>query len=63
MVSQVTPIIIRSELDLSFKRVNAWSPHVTPPVETLILRVPRLRSASFSTDLFFRYQRSEQASV
>ena len=30
-------------------------------VGTLELRIPRVRSGSFSTDLFSRYQRSEQA--
>ncbi|PMB17257.1 IS256 family transposase [Fischerella thermalis CCMEE 5198] len=36
---------------------------LTTRVGTLTLRVPRLRNGAFSTDLFFRYQRSEQALV
>lgn len=43
---------------------NGTLPHtLTTRVGTLILRVPRLRNGQFSTDLFFRYQRSEQALV
>ena len=43
---------------------NGTLPHLlTTRVGTLTLRVPRLRSGQFSTDLFFRYQRSEQALV
>lgn len=43
---------------------NGTQPHtLTTRVGTLTLRVPRLRSGQFSTDLFFRYQRSEQALV
>ena len=43
---------------------NGTTPHtLTTRVGTLTLRVPRLRSGQFSTDLFFRYQRSEQALV
>ncbi len=43
---------------------NGTMPHtLTTRVGTLTLRVPRLRSGQFSTDLFFRYQRSEQALV
>ncbi len=39
-------------------------PHpLTTRVGTLTLRVPRLRSGPFSTDIFARYQRSEQALV
>ena len=34
---------------------------ITTRVGTLVLRVPRLRAGKFSTDLFTRYQRSEQA--
>jgi len=36
---------------------------LTTRVGTLILRVPQTRDGSFSTDLFRRYQRSEQALV
>lgn len=43
---------------------NGTLPHpLTTRVGTLTLRVPWLRSGQFSTDLFFRYQRSEQALV
>ena len=43
---------------------NGTIPHtLTTRVGTLTLRVPRLRNGQFSTDLFFRYQRSEQALV
>jgi len=43
---------------------NGTRPHpITTRVGTLTLRVPRLRNGSFSTDLFARYQRSEQALV
>ncbi|WP_028988449.1 IS256 family transposase [Thermicanus aegyptius] len=41
---------------------NGTRPHpITTRVGTLVLRVPRLRSGKFSTELFARYQRSEQA--
>ncbi|GLG01622.1 IS256 family transposase [Alicyclobacillus hesperidum subsp. aegles] len=41
---------------------NGTRPHpLTTRVGTLTLRVPRLRNGSFSTELFARYQRSEQA--
>lgn len=36
---------------------------LTTRVGTLTLRVPRLRNGAFSTEMFFRYQRSEQALV
>jgi len=36
---------------------------LTTRVGTITLRVPRLRNDHFSTDLFARYQRSEQALV
>lgn len=43
---------------------NGTLPHtLTTRVGTLTLRVPRLRNGQFSTDLFMRYQRSEQALV
>lgn len=43
---------------------NGTYPHqLTTRVGTLTLRVPRFRHGSFSTDLFARYQRSEQALV
>ena len=43
---------------------NGTMPHtLTTRVGTITLRVPRLRSGRFSTDMFFRYQRSEQALV
>ena len=41
---------------------NGSRPHpLTTRVGTLTLRVPRLRNGRFSTELFARYQRSEQA--
>ncbi|MCY0900524.1 MAG: IS256 family transposase, partial [Firmicutes bacterium] len=41
---------------------NGTRPHpITTRVGTLVLRVPRLRNGKFSTELFARYQRSEQA--
>jgi transposase-like protein len=41
---------------------NGSYPHcLSTRVGTLTLRIPRLRDGSFSTDLFARYQRSEQA--
>ncbi|EJY54500.1 transposase mutator type [Alicyclobacillus hesperidum URH17-3-68] len=41
---------------------NGTRPHpLTTRVGTLTLRVPRLRNGNFSTELFARYQRSEQA--
>lgn len=41
---------------------NGTRPHpITTRVGTLVLRVPRLRNGTFSTELFARYQRSEQA--
>lgn len=43
---------------------NGTYPHtLTTRVGRLTLRVPRIRGGSFSTDLFLRYQRSEQALV
>lgn len=43
---------------------NGSYPHqVNTRVGTLTLRVPRIRDGSFSTELFARYQRSEQAFV
>ena len=43
---------------------NGTYPHqLTTRVGTLTFRVPRFRHGSFSTDLFARYQRSEQALV
>lgn len=43
---------------------NGFYPHLlTTRVGKLILRVPRLRDGKFSTELFARYQRSEQALV
>lgn len=41
---------------------NGTRPHpLTTRVGTITLRVPRLRNGNFSTELFARYQRSEQA--
>ena len=41
---------------------NGTRPHpLTTRVGALTLRVPRLRNGNFSTELFARYQRSEQA--
>jgi putative transposase len=43
---------------------NGTRPHaLTTRVGTLTLKVPRLRNGNFSTELFARYQRSEQALV
>jgi len=43
---------------------NGTYPHqLTTRVGTITLRVPRLRNGKFSTELFARYQRSEQALV
>ncbi len=43
---------------------NGTRPHsITTRVGTLTLKVPRLRNGNFSTELFARYQRSEQALV
>jgi putative transposase len=49
-------------------RKSAWDTAMAIPIRemktrvgTLELRVPRVRSGSFSTELFERYQRSEQA--
>jgi transposase-like protein len=43
---------------------NGTYPHqLTTRVGTLTLRVPRIRGGKFSTELFARYQRSEQALV
>lgn len=41
---------------------NGYYPHVlNSRVGSLVLKVPRLRDGKFSTELFARYQRSEQA--
>lgn len=43
---------------------NGYKPHhLTTRVGTLTLRVPQVREGQFSTELFARYQRSEQALV
>ena len=43
---------------------NGTLPHtLTTRVGRLVLRVPRVRNGQFSTELFARYQRSEQALV
>jgi len=43
---------------------NGTYPHqLTTRVGTITLRVPRIRGGKFSTELFARYQRSEQALV
>ncbi|WP_206920216.1 IS256 family transposase, partial [Alicyclobacillus suci] len=43
---------------------NGTLPHpITTRVGRLILQVPRIRNGEFSTELFARYQRSEQALV
>ncbi len=43
---------------------NGYKPrHLTTRVGTLTLRVPQVREGGFSTDLFARYQRSEQALI
>jgi putative transposase len=41
---------------------NGTYPHtLTTHIGSITLRVPRLRNGKFSTELFRRYQRSEQA--
>ncbi len=45
------------------QRNGSYARTLTTRVGTLSLRVPRLRNGRFSTDLFLRYQRSEQALV
>jgi len=41
---------------------NGTTPHkLTTRVGKLTLRVPRIRNSKFSTNMFVRYQRSEQA--
>jgi transposase-like protein len=43
---------------------NGYEPrHLTTRVGTLTLHVPQVREGAFSTDLFARYQRSEQALI
>ena len=43
---------------------NGYRPHqLTTRVGTLTLRVPQVREGQFSTELFARYQRSEQALI
>jgi transposase-like protein len=43
---------------------NGTYPHqLTTRVGTITLRVPRIRGGNFSTELFARYQRSEQALI
>lgn len=43
---------------------NGSYPHqLTTWVGTIALRVPRFRNGQFSTEMFARYQRSEQALV
>lgn len=43
---------------------NGYKPHhLTTRVGTLTLRIPQVREGQFSTELFARYQRSEQALV
>ena len=44
-------------------RNGTYPRNLTTRVGTITLRVPRLRNGKFSTDLFHRYQRSEQALV
>lgn len=44
-------------------RNGSYPHHMTTRVGSLTLRVPRIRDGSFSTELFARYQRSEQAFV
>jgi putative transposase len=65
--AQVTEQIKAAPYERNEERVayrNGTVPHtMTTRVGTLRLRVPRLRNGQFSTDLFFRYQRSEQALV
>jgi len=43
---------------------NGTYPHtLSTRVGSLILRIPRIRNGAFSTDLFARFQRSEQAFI
>lgn len=52
----------RTEERLGYR--NGTYPHtITTRVGSIILRVPRFRDGQFSTELFARYQRSEQALV
>ncbi len=44
-------------------RNGAYPHQLTTRVGTITLRVPRIRNGQFSTELFARYQRSEQALV
>ena len=44
-------------------RNGTYPRNLTTRVGTVTLRIPRLRNGKFSTDLFERYQRSEQALV
>lgn len=44
-------------------RNGAYPHQLTTRVGTITLRVPRLRNGQFSTEMFARYQRSEQALV
>ena len=52
----------RTEERLGYR--NGYKPRqLTTRVGTLTLRVPQVRDGAFSTDLFARYQRSEQALI
>lgn len=65
--AQVTEQVVAENYERTEERQgyrNGTYPHqLTTRVGTLTLRVPRIRNGHFSTDLFSRYQRSEQALV
>jgi putative transposase len=67
LVGQIKPGVDTAPYERNEERVayrNGTTPHtLTTRVGTLLLRVPRLRNGQFSTDLFLRCQRSEQALV
>ncbi|HHV76766.1 MAG TPA: IS256 family transposase, partial [Syntrophothermus lipocalidus] len=52
----------RTEERLGYRN-GTYPYNLTTRVGTITLRVPRLRNGKFSTELFSRYQRSEQAFI
>lgn len=72
VLNQVLQAQVTEQLDAErYERVeerkgyrNGAYPHkLTTRVGTITLHIPRIRDGKFSTDLFARYQRSEQAFV
>lgn len=65
--AQVTEQVAADHYERSEERQgyrNGTYPHsLTTRVGTMTLRVPRIRGGKFSTDMFARYQRSEQALI